>query len=318
MTIRHTLIFSALISMTGLAGAATIVKSDLDAHFAYRITGDRLAAPIQVFDNRGRTYLQLRNMDAPPVVFGEDGNALKYEIESPYIVLSDVYKGLVLRYGRNNEARISNVDFVAHKIDLAQGSVPTGKNVWFGGAKPARDTGGASSPVQSKTPAQMVAGGSSVAVSTSAAPSLTPLPQNAITTPPAVPAVASPAPSIITPPITIAKELATTGEFYVGNEPSEEVAPKRQVVSESNSVEFTIQSGRLIPVQTVRLSSLVERIGSSGVYTVSYVDARMGLKNGMQVRSRLIDLGVSPGSIRMSTSMKLIGDYIVVISGEKE
>lgn len=102
------LIFTAMLVCFAHVCAAT---AGIDARFAYRITGDKIAAPVQVFDSKGKTYLQLRDVGIPPAVFGEDGTPISYFIQKPYLVLWDVYPGLILRYG-HSEARIQNAGYI--------------------------------------------------------------------------------------------------------------------------------------------------------------------------------------------------------------
>lgn len=120
-----------------------------DANFAYRITGDKAAAPLQVFDSNGKTYLQVRDIGKPLAVFDEDGRAIPYATEPPYLILPDVYGDLTVHYSKNHTARISSAASQKHaarqpvKADRTHGG-----SVWFGGSEPAAVTGRAAPPVK--------------------------------------------------------------------------------------------------------------------------------------------------------------------------
>lgn len=71
--------------------------------FAWRLSGDRAVAPIQVFDNGNKTWLQFPPQRPLPAVFEHTAagdRPLKYTQEGPYMVLDGVWPQLVLRGGR--------------------------------------------------------------------------------------------------------------------------------------------------------------------------------------------------------------------------
>lgn len=60
-------------------------------NFDYRVSGDRQARPVQVFDDGRRTYFQFAAGSAIPVLFaGGDGQAVLPEVEGPYHVVDGV------------------------------------------------------------------------------------------------------------------------------------------------------------------------------------------------------------------------------------
>ncbi len=71
--------------------------------FAWRLSGDRPVAPLQVFDNGRQTWLQFAPRQAWPAVFEHAASGdrpLIYKREGPYMVLGGVWPKLVLRGGR--------------------------------------------------------------------------------------------------------------------------------------------------------------------------------------------------------------------------
>lgn len=312
------LILIALLACSASAYAATALV--VDAHFAYRITGDRIAAPVQVFDNKGKTYLQLRNMNTPPAVFGEDGQPLTYLIQSPYLILDGVYPGLLLRYGRDNAAKIKNADYVA-KAPLALVPVETKvgagadghkNNLWFGGAEAEAKTGGAKTPEPDKTPEQKT-------IESKNAPPA-----------PVVSVIKQPEKKVESiKPVAESIKPVMTGKFLVGDNIEKEKEKEKEraaatgkfekkIESESDSVEFTVQGGKLYPVQTVRLSTLVKKIGKSGVYVISNGKSRVGEANGVCIKDRLIALGVPATNVKIESKQPVDNDYVVIITGEKK
>ncbi len=70
--------------------------------FAWRLSGDRAVAPLQVFDDGRRTWLQFSESQAVPAIFargGEGEQLLDYTRQGPYVVLPGVWPELVLRGG---------------------------------------------------------------------------------------------------------------------------------------------------------------------------------------------------------------------------
>jgi hypothetical protein len=70
--------------------------------FRWRLSGDRAVAPLQVFDDGRRTWLQFAPGQAVPAIFrgGVRGDQpLDYRRAGPYVVLDGVWPKLVLRGG---------------------------------------------------------------------------------------------------------------------------------------------------------------------------------------------------------------------------
>ncbi|NGM87790.1 TrbG/VirB9 family P-type conjugative transfer protein [Parapusillimonas sp. SGNA-6] len=71
--------------------------------FAWRLSGDRAVAPLQVFDDGKRTWLQFAPGQPVPAIFRQDASGdrpLAYTREGPYLVLAAVWPRLVLRGGQ--------------------------------------------------------------------------------------------------------------------------------------------------------------------------------------------------------------------------
>ncbi|WP_442592402.1 TcpQ domain-containing protein [Parapusillimonas sp. JC17] len=70
--------------------------------FAWRLSGDRAVAPLQVFDDGRQTWLQFSESQAVPAIFarGAKGDQLlSYARQGPYVVLPGVWPELILRGG---------------------------------------------------------------------------------------------------------------------------------------------------------------------------------------------------------------------------
>ncbi|PLC49169.1 hypothetical protein CR159_14210 [Pollutimonas subterranea] len=71
--------------------------------FEWRLSGDRAVAPVQVFDNGQKTWLQFLPQQPLPAVFEHTATGdrpLTYTQEGPYMVLNGVWPKLALRGGR--------------------------------------------------------------------------------------------------------------------------------------------------------------------------------------------------------------------------
>lgn len=85
-------------------------KATVEYDFAYRLSGDRRVAPIQVFDDGASTWLQYQPGQTLPAVFAEDATVdggLKlapYTRQGPYLVLDGAVRAIVMRIG-NASAR---------------------------------------------------------------------------------------------------------------------------------------------------------------------------------------------------------------------
>lgn len=70
--------------------------------FAWRLSGDRAVAPLQVFDDGKRTWLQFAPGQPVPAIFQQDATGdrpVSYTVEGPYLVLTGVWPRLILRGG---------------------------------------------------------------------------------------------------------------------------------------------------------------------------------------------------------------------------
>lgn len=70
--------------------------------FAWRLSGDREVAPLQVFDNGRQTWLQFAPQQPLPAVFEHTpagDRPLRYTRQGPYMVLQGVWPELLLRGG---------------------------------------------------------------------------------------------------------------------------------------------------------------------------------------------------------------------------
>lgn len=72
-------------------------------NFSYKISGDRVAAPLQAFDDGSKTYLQFRDVDALPLVFSESPAGRKllkmgtdYDLEPPFVVVRKLEPDILL------------------------------------------------------------------------------------------------------------------------------------------------------------------------------------------------------------------------------
>lgn len=86
--------------------------------FAWRLSGDRAVAPLQVFDNGRRMWLQFGSARALPAIFERRPSGdrpVPYTREGPYVVLQGVWPLLVLRGGRLSSI-VERVDAVAAPI----------------------------------------------------------------------------------------------------------------------------------------------------------------------------------------------------------
>lgn len=71
-------------------------------NFGWRLSGDKAVAPLQVFDNGRKMWLQFVPDQALPAIFArtpQGDHPLSYRREGPYVVLPQVWSKLVLRGG---------------------------------------------------------------------------------------------------------------------------------------------------------------------------------------------------------------------------
>lgn len=79
--------------------------------FDWRLSGNRQAAPLQVFDNGKQTWLQFGPGQPIPAIFQHTDagdRALPYQRQGPYVVLDGVWPDLLLRNGQL-ESRIERI-----------------------------------------------------------------------------------------------------------------------------------------------------------------------------------------------------------------
>lgn len=145
---RAGLLSIGLLAQTGLpaALAGTAPASAPAYDFAYRLSGDRRVAPIQVFDDGRTTWLQFQPGQTIPAIFagtGSGGGQLaSYTQQGPYIVLNGTVASWSLRIG----AIAAQADYVGQATRLGLASpAPAIPSQWA-------DEGGAA-PVQTALPA---------------------------------------------------------------------------------------------------------------------------------------------------------------------
>lgn len=88
---RATPLLAALLLAFGSAHAQSAMN------YAYQVTGDPQARPIQAFDDGQKLYVQFRDVNSPPAPIGA-GGPLSYTIRGPYLVLP-IVQSVQLRYG---------------------------------------------------------------------------------------------------------------------------------------------------------------------------------------------------------------------------
>lgn len=76
-----------------LAGSA----SAANINYAYQVTGDAQARPVQAFDDGRQLFIQLRDPRDPPAPIGPSG-PIAYQMRGPYIVLP-LMSSVLLQYG---------------------------------------------------------------------------------------------------------------------------------------------------------------------------------------------------------------------------
>ena len=100
--IRRLLRKSILLTTVALAGAACAQDRVGAYDFAYRLSGDARARPVQVFDDGRDTYFQFRPGDPVPAILA-DGPAgprlLPPQAEGPYVKVATVSNAFALRLG---------------------------------------------------------------------------------------------------------------------------------------------------------------------------------------------------------------------------
>lgn len=105
--LRLACIVLTLQGLTSMACASARPASPESAayDFAYRLSGDRRVAPVQVFDDGRTTWLQFQPGQTLPAVFvaasaeASSGQLASYTQQGPYLVLNGTASAFVLRIG---------------------------------------------------------------------------------------------------------------------------------------------------------------------------------------------------------------------------
>src|SRR5690606_30834248 len=90
------ILFVAALLALALPARADANNATVEYDFAYRLSGDRRVAPIQVFDDGSTTWLQYQPGQTLPAVFAEDASAqgglrlAPYTRQGPYLVVDGV------------------------------------------------------------------------------------------------------------------------------------------------------------------------------------------------------------------------------------
>lgn len=287
MRLRISLLLAALMLSGQLRAAYALVPN---INSAYRIQGDRAIAPVQVFDDGSRTYLQLRDPRYPPAVLLEDGRVLSFTPQPPYLVLQGVYDAIVLRYGRH----LATIRSRAALQKAQAAPAGSGQNVWYGKASPERLDGKASEPVPAA---------SFVAV------------------PVAAPAVA-PVVAVAPPPTPAALPAAPvfTGKFVV--ERIADLEDKKTVFQQIparsvTTIIFQDKSVKATVGDIVRLSDFMEQAGQGKGMVIRSGSTGFDIKRRDEVRRQLIRLGAGAQLIRTETARDM-GGRIEVFGDENE
>ena len=109
---------------------------DVGINWSWRIVGDEAVRPVQVFDTRGQTFLQMRPQ-AQEVVILSNGQVVPFQVSPPYLVLQgtpsqldvvrDGYRAVLVRSAAQEAAQqpslASTVPAVVPAPVVEQGSV---------------------------------------------------------------------------------------------------------------------------------------------------------------------------------------------------
>lgn len=95
--------------------------------FDWRLSGNRQAAPLQVFDNGKQTWLQFTHGQPIPAIFQHTDTGdrpVRYQRQGPYVVLDGVWPVLLLRSGQL-ESRIERIVSAEQPVVLESAIVET-------------------------------------------------------------------------------------------------------------------------------------------------------------------------------------------------
>ncbi|CAM4345031.1 Pilus assembly protein [Bordetella tumbae] len=73
-----------------------------DYDFNWRLSGDPMVAPLQVFSGAGRIWLQFAPGRTPPALFAQTPTGLQplpYERQDPYVIVDGMWPVLIVRGG---------------------------------------------------------------------------------------------------------------------------------------------------------------------------------------------------------------------------
>lgn len=145
---------TAKITMFALAVLASSAAMSETINYGYRIAGAKEIAPLQVFDDGSKLYLQMSaaRLVAPPVPFAADGTPVSNEIRPPYLVMPKMDR-VTLRVGSMRTLIQAATD--SGEMVLSASGI-RGKNVWYGAATEAMVSSYAEAPVHAPTVAKKV------------------------------------------------------------------------------------------------------------------------------------------------------------------
>lgn len=92
-----------LTPLSGSASQSSPLTETGQYSFAWRLSGNRQVAPLQVFDNGKQTWLQFQPDQPIPAIFQhtpQGDRPLTYQRQGPYVVLDGVWPYLLLRGGQ--------------------------------------------------------------------------------------------------------------------------------------------------------------------------------------------------------------------------
>lgn len=132
--LRCGMAWAATLLAVAMATAAQAAAYD----FAYRLSGDKRVAPVQVFDDGNTTWLQFQPGQTLPAIFAIQGDASSetltaYDRQGPYLVLPGTASGLVLRIGDIS----ARADYVGKSVRTGLREAPPQRSSqWLDGIVP--------------------------------------------------------------------------------------------------------------------------------------------------------------------------------------
>lgn len=299
------------LAVTSFIAAGAVAAPGINSK--YNIRGDRAIAPIQVFDDGQRMFLQLRRTDIPPVpIDSENGRPLSYIIDGPYMVIPMLPAAVVLRYGQREATILSTTREIRPLPAAGLSPVPSGGGLYFGAAPTAKETPPAADPIPAAAPqakvtplsarAPVVSG--SIETKVPVAPASTPAPASVR---PSVVAAASAEKPVA--PLQEKRPIpdSTKGSFEVTSPaaPATVPAAKKEVPQqavrgsfgvagsasfEALRVTFAGDAVRLSAAEVVKLSEFLQQHPGKSL-TVEAPASATGEKRAAEVRRQLKRLG---------------------------